>query len=99
MRQYLATLHTQPPHHKKRFALLTSAGFTLVIFLIWALVNFGGTTPEVVNGQARSNKEVSPLSSLLGGVMASVRSLSSNFDELKQGLEVVNFEAQNQNGR
>src|SRR3989344_5865914 len=41
MRQYLSTLHKQPPHHKKRFALLASSTITLFIFGVWSLVTFG----------------------------------------------------------
>ncbi|MEK7175863.1 MAG: hypothetical protein AAB695_00620 [Patescibacteria group bacterium] len=63
MRKYLATLHKRPPHHKKRFALLTSGAFTLLIFAIWVLVNFGQgeATPAAAE---KSLEVVSPLESI-----------------------------------
>ncbi|MDO8565259.1 MAG: hypothetical protein Q7R67_01380 [bacterium] len=88
MRHYLSTLHARPDHHKKRFALLTSLGFTLIILSIWSLTTFNRPA-EVVDAQRP--QEVSPFQSLLGGVGASFQAIFSNFSELKQGLEVVNF--------
>ena len=103
MRHYLSTLHQRSDSHKKRFALFTSAGTTLLIFGIWASVNFGGADATLAQEKV-SEVEVSPLRSLLGEVGASLGILKSNLNELKQGLEVVNFEASqytnsNTNGR
>lgn len=42
MKKYLSEIHTKSPQHKKRFAFLVSGTFTLVIFTIWSMVNFGG---------------------------------------------------------
>ncbi|MEK7227438.1 MAG: hypothetical protein AAB641_00925 [Patescibacteria group bacterium] len=63
MRKYLATLHKRPPHHKKRFALLTSGAFTLLIFAVWALVNFG-EGDETPAAAEKSLEVINPLESL-----------------------------------
>ncbi len=47
MRKYLSELHTKPRHHKRRFALLTSAVITLAIFAVWSGVKFS-VKPVVV---------------------------------------------------
>ena len=93
MKKYLAELHTKPDHHKKRFALLASGAFTLVILGVWSLVTFGGDDVTLADGEMPAKVEVSPFQSLIGGVIASFKSLNGDYDELKQGLEVVNFEA------
>jgi len=96
MRQYLATLHKRPHHHKRRFALLASGGFTLLVFGIWALVNFGSTSLTTSGTEASANKaveEASPLGSLYRGLGASFEALRGSVSELKSGLEVVDFES------
>lgn len=79
MRQYLATLHTKPPHHKKRFALLVSGTFTLIIFSLWTMTTFA---PEGDTSVAVNSNEVGPLESLQAGVRDGYESARSNFDEL-----------------
>lgn len=93
MRKYLATLHKRPHHHKKRFALLTSASFTLLIFSIWALVNFGVDKESAVQANSAAVGEASPFGSLWRGLGASIEALRGNVSDLKTGLEVVDFEA------
>jgi hypothetical protein len=46
MKKYLSTIHQRSPEHKKRFALVVSGCFTLLIFAGWSLVMFG-PKPEV----------------------------------------------------
>ncbi len=97
MREYLETLHTRTPEHKHRFALLTSGGFTLIIFTFWAMATFGVKNPTVaktstVKTDKQEVNEVSPLDSLLGSVAAAFDSLRGGTGELKKGLEVVNFQ-------
>lgn len=90
MRKYLATLHKRPHHHKKRFALAASGGFTLLVFGIWALVNFGGEAATVANVQSAAAEQANPFGSLWRGLGASFQALRGNVDELKNGLEVIN---------
>jgi len=97
MRTYLATLHKKSPSHKKRFALITSGTFTLLIFAIWALATFGPSTFGTMDSgqEASANQavgEANPFGSLLRGVGAGFKALTGEVDELKNGLEVVNFE-------
>lgn len=86
MRHYLATLHTKPDHHKKRFAFLVSAGVTLTMFTVWSLVTFGtgGTLaqndPSTTLGASNSQIEVSPFESFREG-------LASSFDAMKESFE------------
>jgi hypothetical protein len=96
MRTYLENLHKKSPAHKKRFALLTSGTFTLVIFAIWATVNFGSAGLGQSGATASANQatqEVNPFGSLMRGIGASFQSLRGSVDELKGSLEMVNFEA------
>ncbi|MBI2086734.1 MAG: hypothetical protein HYT69_00985 [Candidatus Zambryskibacteria bacterium] len=87
MRKYLATLHRRPVHHKKRFALLVSGGFTLFIFAIWSAVNFPpGTDPVKSPISDHGAREVSPLESLRSGVATSLTALKESFEELKNGV-------------
>ncbi len=92
MRQYLATLHKRPDHHKKRFALLASSTITLFIFGVWSLATFGinGTSEKVI---AEKN-EVNPLQSLSTSLASSFEALINSFNELKTGFEAVDLEAE-----
>jgi hypothetical protein len=95
MRTYLENLHKKSPAHKKRFALLASGSFTLLIFAIWATVNFGSLSTSSGQATASANQatqEVNPFGSLMRGIGASFDSLRGSVGELKEGLEVVNFE-------
>lgn len=91
MRQYLSTLHERPHSHKKRFALVTAGSFTLLIFAIWALATFGAPDPTPANANA-AIEEVSPLGSLMRGVGVGFKAMMGTTNELKEGLEVVNFQ-------
>ena len=84
MRQYLATLHQKPDHHKKRFALLVSGSFTLLIFGIWFLVRTGGES--VV---AENSKEVTPLGSFQASIGAALKVLRNDVGDRETGLETV----------
>ncbi len=77
MKKYLATLHQRSHHHKKRFALLVSGGFTLLIFSIWSLANFG------IKGPTLEANEVSPLESLASLVLRGFDSIAESVDELR----------------
>lgn len=74
MRHYLATLHKRPDHHKKRFALVVSGSFTLLIFAIWILVNFGGPEPTPASAN-KSIEESSPIVSLMRGFGTGLQAL------------------------
>lgn len=102
MRSYLATLHKRSDTHKKRFALAASGGFTLLIFGIWSMVNFGSASMPASGTAASVNKaveEANPFGSLLRGVGTSFKAMMGELDEFKQGLEAVNFEQGYENMR
>ena len=82
MRKYLATLHRRPDHHKKRFALLASGGFTLIIFATWSLVTFGNDNPpeETVT---RAHEEVGPLESLRANSAQTLEAIKESIEDLK----------------
>jgi hypothetical protein len=48
MRKYLKELPNKSRGHRKRFALLASGGFTLLVFVIWSAVKFD-RVPEVAD--------------------------------------------------
>lgn len=91
MRRYLATLHTRSDDHKKRFALATSGGFTLLIFAIWMTVNYGGE-PVVADARQAEVKEVSPLESFSSSVGTAWEGLKQSFGGLSEGFGDVNFD-------
>ncbi len=84
MRKYLATLHTKPVHHKKRFALLTSGTFTLIIFAFWSVATFGsgGTLAQNDIESLRANREVGPIESLQANVGESWQGIKDGVGEL-----------------
>ncbi len=107
MRKYLASLPNKPDTHKRHFSYVVSALFTLFIFLIWSLVNFGMSDTDTVvqkntgnlaAGAAYSN-EPSPLEGLVGGFAESLVSIKESFkdifdtnvDNAKSGIENVNI--------
>ena len=90
MRKYLSTLHRQPPHHKKRFALLASSTITLFIFGVWSLATFG-VSEEIIIIEGR---EVSPFQSFRISLATSFEAFKSGFGELKSGFETVDLEAE-----
>jgi hypothetical protein len=94
MRHYLATLHKRPHHHQKRFALITSGTFTLLIFGIWAMVNFPPSMADqpVVAESQKEVSEANPFGSLTRGMAASFESLKESFQGLKGGLQMIDFQ-------
>ena len=87
MRKYLTTLHTRSNRHKKRFALLVSSFFTLFIFGMWSLVNFG-TSPSVVAEKEKVN-EIGPFQSIRANLASSFDALNASFDDLKTGFQSI----------
>ena len=90
MRKYLETIHQRPVEHKKRFAFVVSAGFTLIIFGIWSLVTFNNPNTVVATGGSQTGAEVTPFESLKSSVAIALKVLRGNVNELDQGLETVN---------
>ncbi|OHA91947.1 MAG: hypothetical protein A3J09_00375 [Candidatus Zambryskibacteria bacterium RIFCSPLOWO2_02_FULL_51_21] len=104
MRKYLSTLHKRSPKHKKRFALLASGGFTLIIFAVWVAVNFGSTVLPGNGTEAAAKKAVegpNPFGSLMRGLESSFESLRDSLKsvELKSGYENMKNNSLNIYGR
>lgn len=91
MGKYLNELYRKPDHHKKRFALLSSATITLFIFGIWSLATFGISDTKTV---ANANAEVGPFQSLRMNLASSFGALKNSFGELKTGVEAIDLEAE-----
>jgi hypothetical protein len=98
MRKYLATLHKRPDHHKKRFALLVSGGFTLAIFAVWSMVTLGpnGTLAQdnrqLTTDNQRQN-EVSPFESLTSSVASGWQSVVEGLQDLKKSVNGLDFDS------
>jgi len=94
MRRYIATLHKKPEHHKKRFALLVSGGFTLFVFAIWTLVMFGsdGTLAKNNAPVLRAHREVSPIESMWENLSSSIEGLREAFGGLKDSSGTLEIE-------
>jgi len=85
MKTYIKTLKEKPHHHRKRFALLVSGVFTLVIFAGWSMVMFNG--PQSVSlAQEETQYESGPFSSLGSTLAASFVSIRNNIGEIKATL-------------
>ena len=84
--RYFRELHKKSVHHKKRFALLASSTITLLIFGVWALVNFG-TKSEIVAEKTRQT-EVSPLESFSSSIASSFQAIRDSLMELKSGVNI-----------
>lgn len=70
---------------------MASASVTLLIFGIWSVAHFGPAgTPASAN---KAIDEANVFGSFRRGLGSSVEALKSSVSDLKQGLEVVNFEA------
>jgi hypothetical protein len=89
MRRFIERLKEKPYRHKRRFALFVSAVFTLSIFAIWSLVNFGsgGIISQKIDNRASSQgqtNEVSPLESVQMNLASSFEALLQSIDGLKE---------------
>lgn len=87
MNKYISTLHTKSPSHKKRFALLTSAGVTLLIFTVWSLVKF---SPESVVVRETSGPVNLALASTANVSFSPFDNLVSGFKSVWQSLQDIN---------
>jgi hypothetical protein len=102
MRKYIAKLHKKPDHHKKRFAFLFSATFTMAIFGVWSLVMFGpsrqGTLVERPNQMVEEDKanNPTPLGNLFSGMAATIQAIRGDIGEVVEGLQTVDVESEYQ---
>ncbi|MBX4195389.1 hypothetical protein KW796_00285 [Candidatus Parcubacteria bacterium] len=77
MKSYLMSLRGKSPAHKKRFSFLVAGGTTLIIFVLWATVKFGGgnnivaETTGPVNLAAVSESGITPFENILSGIRQS----------------------------
>jgi len=97
MKRYLAELYKKPDHHKKRFALLASGTITLFIFGAWSLAVFPPKADQPLSGGKNNDSnvsEVSPFQSIRMNLATSLEAIRNSFEELKVGLEAVDFEAE-----
>lgn len=97
MDKFLARLHKKPDHHKRRFAFMTSATITLLIFGVWSLatygvggVNIGGKGEDPILAET-TKSEVGPMDSLRESLATGFEALRSSFNELKSSLGPTNF--------
>lgn len=100
MENFLNKLHKKPDHHKKMFALLSSATITLFIFGIWSLANFGISDQSIVatnsdsSDQVNTSSEVSPIQSIRMSLASSFEALKSSFGELKNSVKSIDLESE-----
>lgn len=93
IKDYLRTLHTKPDHHKKRFSLFVASSITLLIFTVWATVNFGtGSIIAQAPIEESVDKADSPLTNFRASAADSWSLVTGQIDKAKQGLESVNLD-------
>ncbi len=95
IKKYLATLHTKPEHHKKRFSFLVAASFTLLIFTVWSSVKFGDTSSTVARVEEVEeprNEAMSPLDGLRASLSDGWSLVKGEMDKASQGLESVDIQ-------
>jgi hypothetical protein len=85
MRKYLASLPNKSDKHKKRFSYIASGVFTLALFSVWCLVNFGHTGQVVADGNIgtqRVETEPAPLEGFGNGVANSLEAIKISFKQI-----------------
>jgi len=86
MRKYLSTIHHRSPGHKKLFAFIVSASFTLMVFGIWSLVTFGRNS-QIAAESPEKNKtgvlEAVPFEEIKSNVANSFEAVKNQFNNLE----------------
>lgn len=102
MRTYLRTIHKRSDAHKKRFALLSSAAITLIIFGVWSTLRFSPAvatsdtvaTSDSVYPQNETANAVTPISNITAGIADSFKALKDQFNSVKGDVKSVNLDSQ-----
>lgn len=90
MNRFIHELHRKPEVHRKRIALWTSVGVTLLIFGIWSLVTFGLSSESATVASDNSQEhQASILNSLKTGTAAAIQSITGSARDDKAVLEPV----------
>ncbi len=92
MNNYIENLKTKPPHIRKRFALLVSSGFTLLIFAGWVMSYTVQPQAIVAQGKAKIEAPVSSLTASAIDVFKDIKRIFSSSNEVEyssNALEVV----------
>ena len=86
-------MHERPERHKKRFALVVSGVFTLLIFTFWSMATFGvGDTISLQEVEAeRAHQETSPFESLYSSAVSGFEDILSNVSLIKGAVEKVDL--------
>ncbi len=106
MRKYLATLPNRSDAHKKRFAFLFSSSFTALMFIVWAVANFGlpgGSNVKMAVVEEKKEERVvkvsdvsaspSPIATLKGGIAGAVVAAGPYLIETKEYVAEMDFES------
>ena len=86
MRKYLATIHTRSDKHKKRFAFVSSAAVTLIIFGVWSAIEFKPQDIVASNNQLIPTQVAGASAALQGGLQTDPE---SPFEALKGGFQNI----------
>lgn len=89
MRRYIENIQDKSDNHKRRFALVVSGMFTLLIFSLWSMTTFGVllNTSNVDKTQQEAqvlSTEVSPLDSIWSDVSGTFSDIKGQFNSLKE---------------
>lgn len=91
-------MKTRPERHQKQFAFLVSGLFTLLVFTVWTLANFGGSVQTIAQTESDyvapakedlTASAASPLEGLMTNLRESWSGVKSGLNEAKQGLESI----------
>jgi hypothetical protein len=87
MKKYLSTIHQKSDSHKRRFAFLVSASFTLFIFGIWSFLNYGARSDVVAESKPRQDTQQFERFRSIDGVASAFHALRVNFGNIKETVE------------
>ena len=96
MREIIQRLHERPERHRRRITFAVSAGFTALVFVVWASVILpSGIRGTVAKSQSRSEAET-PLATLKTSVASVYEATKGLFDEVNEQGQAIDFEAKYQ---
>lgn len=93
IKKYIDSLHTRSEHHVRRFSMIVSGCFTLLIFGLWLAFKLGpnpvlaGATQPVVPPPAES-----PFQSLKANASEAWALLTGEVGKAKSGLQSVDLQ-------
>lgn len=93
MRKIIERLKERPEHHRRRVTFATSAGFTALVFVVWASVILpSGIKSTVAKSETKRDAE-SPIGTLRTSVASVYEATKDLFNQVDEQSRAVDLEA------